>query len=162
MRASLLFLVGLLTGLAVHGAIAQSRTPDILAVNHVGINVPDLAAAAEYYTDVLGFPEAFRLNNDEGELDMVYVQVSQNTFVELRPANAERPAGITHFGVHANNLEDLVATLRGRGAEVEDVRASGSGTYAILSNEVDPWGNRMELLELPPESLHRQAMERWR
>jgi catechol 2,3-dioxygenase-like lactoylglutathione lyase family enzyme len=162
MRGFFLFVAGTLTGLAVHGAIAQSQTPDIVAVNHVGINVPDLAAAAEYYTDVLGFPEAFRLDNAQGELDMVYVQVSQNTFVELRPANAERPAGITHFGVHVNNIENLVATLRARGAEVEDVRASGSGTYAILSNVVDPYGNRMELTELPPESLHRQAMERWR
>lgn len=162
MRGFFLFVAGTLAGLAVHGAIAQSHTPDIVAVNHVGINVPDLAAAAEYYTDVLGFPEAFRLDNAQGELDMVYVQVSQNTFVELRPANADRPAGITHFGVHVNNIENLVATLRARGAEVEDVRASGSGTYAILSNVVDPYGNRMELTELPPESLHRQAMERWR
>ena len=116
---------------------------------------------SDYYTNVLGFREAFRLDNDAGELDMVYVQVSKDTFVELRPANADRPAGITHFGVHVNNAEDVVATLRARGAEVEDVRASGSGTYAILSNEIDPFGNRMEILELPPESLHRQAMERW-
>jgi hypothetical protein len=42
------------------------------------------------------------------------------------------------------------------------VRASGAGTFAIISNVMDPYGNRMELLELPPESLHRQAMERWR
>jgi catechol 2,3-dioxygenase-like lactoylglutathione lyase family enzyme len=162
MRGLLIFIVGTLTGLAIQGAIAQSRTPDILAVNHVGINVPDLAAAADYYTSVLGFPEAFRLNNDAGELDMVYVQVSRDTFVELRPANANRPAGITHFGVHVNDAERVVAALRERGAEVEEVRASGSGTFAILSNEVDPFGNRMEILELPPESLHRQAMERWR
>ena len=162
MRGLFLFVVGTLTGLAVHGAIAQSHTPDIVAVNHVGINVPDLAAAADYYTNVLGFPEAFRLDNDEGELDMFYVQVGRDTFVELRPANEGRPAGITHFGVHVNNIENLVATLRERGAEVQDVRASGSGTYAVLSNVIDPYGNRMELTELPPESLHRQAMERWR
>jgi len=161
MRGLFLFAVGTLSGLALHGAIAQSRTPDILGVNHVGINVPNLAEAATYYTEVMGFPEAFRLLNDEGELDMVYVQVSQNTFVELRPANETRPAGITHFGLHVDNLERLHTTLSERGADIQDVRVSGAGTFAILSNVVDPYGNRMELTELPPESLHRQAMDRW-
>jgi hypothetical protein len=47
-----------------------------------------------------------------------------------------------------------------RGANVSEIRTSG--TKAILSNITDPYGNRMELAELPPESLHRQAMERWK
>ncbi len=161
MRAVFFLIVGALSGFALQNAIAQSRTPDIVAVNHVGMNVPNLAEAAAFYTEVMGFPEAFRLNNDAGELNMVYVQVSENTFVELRPANDERPAGITHVGMHVNNLESLHATLTARGADITPVRASGAGTFAIISNVVDPFGNRMELLELPPESLHRQAMERW-
>jgi len=37
-----------------------------------------------------------------------------------------------------------------------------SPTKAILSNITDPNGVRMELAELPPESLHQQAMERWK
>ncbi len=36
-----------------------------------------------------------------------------------------------------------------------------TGAY-VLSNITDPNGVRMELAELPPESLHRQAMERWK
>jgi hypothetical protein len=32
----------------------------------------------------------------------------------------------------------------------------------VLSKIVDPNGIRTELAEFPPESLHRQAMERWR
>ena len=161
MRGLFLFAVGTLTGLALHGAIAQSRTPEIVGVNHVGINVPDIAEALTFYTEVMGFPEAFRLLDDEGELNLVYVQVSQNTFVELRPANETRPAGITHFGLHVNDMERLHATLSERGADIQDVRVSGAGTFAILSNVTDPYGNRMELTELPPESLHRQAMDRW-
>ena len=162
MRALFYLVVGALSGFALHTAIAQSNAPDIVAVNHVGINVPNLEEAAKFYTEVMGFPEAFRLNDDEGNLDMVYVQVSENTFVELRPAGDDRPAGITHVGMHVNNLERLHDTLAGRGAEITPVRASGAGTFAIISNVMDPYGNRMELLELPPESLHRQAMERWR
>jgi hypothetical protein len=47
-----------------------------------------------------------------------------------------------------------------RGANVSEIRVSP--TKAILSNVTDPNGVRMELLELPPESLHRQAMDRWK
>jgi hypothetical protein len=50
--------------------------------------------------------------------------------------------------------------FRARGAAVSETTVSG--TKAILSNIVDPNGVRMELAELPPQSLHRQAMERWR
>jgi hypothetical protein len=35
-----------------------------------------------------------------------------------------------------------------------------SATKAVLNNIIDPNGVRMELLELPPDSLHRQAMDR--
>jgi hypothetical protein len=51
--------------------------------------------------------------------------------------------------------------FKARGADVKDTTLS-SGTKAILSNVIDPNGVRMELLELPRESLHMQAMERWR
>jgi hypothetical protein len=47
-----------------------------------------------------------------------------------------------------------------RGANVSDARASA--TKAVLANITDPNGVRIELAELPPESLHRQAMERWK
>ncbi len=161
MRGLFLFAVGTLTGLAIHVAVAQSSTPEILSVNHVGINVPDMEEALEYYTQVMGFPEAFRLLDDAGELDLVYVQVSRDTFVELRPVNEGRPAGISHIGLYTDDIEGAVATLRGRGADASEPRLSGSGAKSILSFVSDPYGNRMELNELPPDALTRQAMERW-
>jgi catechol 2,3-dioxygenase-like lactoylglutathione lyase family enzyme len=164
MRGLALFVAGALVGgLAVHTALAQNQhlSPNtgVVALNHVGIIVPDLDKAVTYYTKTLGFPEAFRSKNDKGEVQLVYVQISQNTFVELQPANG-RPLGISHFGVHVENTKDAVAMFKGRGANVADVNVSA--TKAILSNVTDPFGNRMELAELPPESLHRQAMNRWR
>ena len=53
------------------------------------------------------------------------------------------------------------AMFKARGADVKETTLS-SGTKAILSNIVDPNGVRTELLELPAESLHRQAMGRWK
>jgi catechol 2,3-dioxygenase-like lactoylglutathione lyase family enzyme len=161
MRGLVLFGAGTLVGLAIT-AFAQSQTPNrgIVGLNHVGLSVPDLDKAVEYYTKTMGFPEAFRIKNASGQVQLVYVQISQNTFVELQPANAQRPPGITHFGLHVENMGAATAMFRARGAAVGETTLSG--TKAILSNIVDPNGIRMELAELPPESLHRQAMERWR
>jgi catechol 2,3-dioxygenase-like lactoylglutathione lyase family enzyme len=161
MRGLVLFAAGTLVGVAVT-AVAQSQTPNhgIVDMNHVGLSVPDLDKAVEFYTKTMGFPEAFRLKNASGQVQLVYVQISQNTFVELQPANAQRPPGITHFGLHVENMAAATAMFRQRGAAVGETTVSG--TKAILSNIVDPNGVRMELAELPPESLHRQAMERWR
>jgi hypothetical protein len=108
----------------------------------------------------LGFPEAFRSVNDKGQPTLVYVQISRNTFLELQPASADRPPGINHFGVVVDNMDAATKMFKQRGANVAEIRVSP--TKAILSNIADPSGVRMELLELPPESQHRQAMERWK
>jgi len=163
MRGLALFVAGTLVGLAVHTALAQNQNQSpnrgIVGMNHVGIIVPDLNKAVEYYTKTMGFPEAFRQTDASGAVQLVYVQISQNTFVELQPANG-RPLGVSHFGLHVENMNAATAMFKARGAAVEEIRLSG--TKAILSNITDPNGIRMELTELPPESLHRQAMNRWR
>ena len=161
MRGLTLFVAGTVFGLAVT-AVAQSQSPNrgIVGLNHVALSVPDIDKAVEYYTKTMGFPEAFRLTNPAGQVQLVYVQISKNTFVELLPANAQRPPGINHFGVHVENMPAATAMFKERGANVGDI--INSGTKAILSNVIDPNGVRMEMAELPPESLHRQAMERWR
>jgi len=164
MRGLALFVAGALVGgLAVQVAVAQngSLSPNkgIVELNHVGMNVPDLDKAVEYYTKTLGFPEAFRQNDATGKVQLVYVQISRNTFVELQPANPQRPPGINHFGLHVENMAAATAMFKQPGANLTETRVSP--TKAILSNIVDPNGVRMEMAELPPESLHRQAMVRW-
>jgi methylmalonyl-CoA/ethylmalonyl-CoA epimerase len=159
MRSLSIFAGGILVGLAVQMAVAQSQNRDVVGINHVGIAVPDIDAAVDYYSETMGFPEAFRMTTDDGGVALVYMQVSENTFVELQPANANRPAGLNHFGVHVDDMDSVISMFRGRGAEVEDARVSS--TQAVLSNILDPNGVRMELAELPSASMHRQAMDRW-
>jgi catechol 2,3-dioxygenase-like lactoylglutathione lyase family enzyme len=162
MRGLALFVAGTFVGLAAT-SVAQNQTPNrgIVGINHVALAVPDIEKAVEYYTKTMGFPEAFRVKTPSGEVQLVYVQVSQNTFIELQTINAQRPAGIYHFGVVVESMPAATAMFKARGADVKEITLS-SGTKAILSNVIDPNGVRMELLELPPESLHLQAMNRWR
>ena len=160
MREFFLFVAGIVVGLAVESAIAQSPNRGIVGLNHVGVSVPNIDEAVAYYTKTMGFPEAFRQTDEKGQVTLVYVQISKNTFIELQPSNAQRPVGINHFGLHVENMAAATSMFKQRGANVSETRTSG--TKAILSNITDPNGIRIELAELPPDSLHRQAMERWK
>src|SRR5215468_12307161 len=121
MRSVSLFIAGLVVGLAVT-AIAQTQNRGIVGLNHVALSVPNLDEAVAYYTKTMGFPEAFRSTDDKGQIALVYVQISKNTFVELQPANAQRPAGINHFGLHVENMAEATAMFKARGANVLETR----------------------------------------
>ncbi len=159
MRACMLFVTGLLVGVGLHTVAAQSPNKGLVGLNHVGMNVPNLDEAVAYYTKTLGFPEAFRVNDDKGQPRLVYVQISKNTFIELQPGPG-RPAAINHLGIHVENMAAATAMFKQRGANVAAIR--NSDTKAILSDITDPNGIRIELAELPPQSMHRQAMDRWK
>ena len=156
MRGLLLFICGTLVGLFIQSALAQRDNPGVLQVNHVGIAVNDLDESLAFYKDTLGFREAFRVTNREGRVGLVYLQVSDNTFIEVTTANADRPAGLTHFGIQVDDAEAARAMFAARGANPTETR-SGS-TKAILSDIFDPQGIRIELSEYPPDSLQGQAL----
>ena len=160
MRGAMLFAAGLFVGLAVHVGMAQNAGSGVVMMNHVGINVPNIEEAVTYYTQKMGYREAFRVFDDKGLPRLVYMQISKNTFLELNPANAQRPAGFTHYGLHVENVRNAVAMFRKNGLTVSDTNTSD--TKAILANITDPYMGRIELAELPPESLHSKAIQSWK
>lgn len=160
MRGAMLFAAGLVAGLAVHVGLAQNANSGVVMMNHVGINVPNIPEAITYYTQKMGYREAFRVNDDKGQPRLVYMYISKNTFLELNQANAQRPAGFTHYGLHVDNVAESVARFRRNGVTVSDTNVSD--TKAILANITDPYMGRIELAQLPPESLHYKAIESWK
>ena len=161
MRGAVLFAAGLFTGLAVHVAMAQgANTTGVSMMNHVGINVPDVADAVTYYTQKMGYREAFRVNDDKGQPRLVYMQISKNTFLELQPVRAQQPAGFTHYGLVVDNAAASVDAFRKRGLTVTDV--TKSDTKVNLANITDPYMGRVELVEITPESLHAKAIASWK
>jgi catechol 2,3-dioxygenase-like lactoylglutathione lyase family enzyme len=161
MRSLVLFVAGVLAGLGMQTALAQNQAK-VVGLNHVGISVPDVAQAAAFYTEKMGFREAFRSTNDQGQPTSMYLQISRNTFLELQQANAQRPAGVNHFGLEVENIRDTVAMFRQHGATATDPVGPSSFSKAVLANVTDPNGVRIELAELGPDSLQRKAMESWK
>jgi catechol 2,3-dioxygenase-like lactoylglutathione lyase family enzyme len=141
--------------------LAQGQSQ--LALNHVGIAVPNVNEAVAYYTQKMGFREAFRGQTDPatGQPNLVYLQISRNTFLEVQPVTPQRPAGISHLGLEVGNMKETVARLRQQGVMVTDPNVSAN-SKAILANVTDLAGNRVELGELTPDSLQRRAVEAWK
>ena len=157
MRGSVLFVSGLITGVAVSVGVAQNANTGVSMMNHVGINVPNIPDAVKYYTDKMGYREAFRVNGKDGAPTLVYMYISNNTFLELGQANADRPAGFTHYGLVVDKASAAVSAFRGRGITVTDASKSAN-SGAILANITDPYMGRVELVEITPDSMQAKAI----
>ena len=122
-----------------------SETSAVGVVDHLGIVVPDLAAACAFYRDVLRFPVSEPLVRDDQGIAVAFVQLA-NVRVELLAATCERSPiedvledqTINHFlarnpqgGLHhvAYVVDDLIAT-RDR-LTAGGYRALGSGKPII-------------------------------
>jgi catechol 2,3-dioxygenase-like lactoylglutathione lyase family enzyme len=160
-RGFFLFAAGLVLGVSMMQVVsAQEGKASGMRLNHVGLNAKDMDETLNFYTKTMGFHEAFALRDKDGKPTLAYVQISRETFLEIIPAGPDRPAGLTHFGIEAPNVNSDAARLRGEGVKIED--AKPSRTNSLLTSTIDPNGVRFELAALPPEALARKAMESWK
>jgi catechol 2,3-dioxygenase-like lactoylglutathione lyase family enzyme len=159
-----LFVAGIVVGTVVmQPSAAQNKEGTGLRLNHVGIAVKpeNFEKSVDFYTKVMGFRVAFRMPGPEGAPHTTYFQINRDTFLEMAPASARLPEGITHIGIETADLKTTIMRLRQAGATLDDARVSRP-TKALLSNIMDPNGIRLELIELTPESLHKKAEEAWK
>jgi catechol 2,3-dioxygenase-like lactoylglutathione lyase family enzyme len=156
-----LFAAGVAVGvfLMQPGLAQQNQNPG-LRLNHVGIYTKDFDESMRFYTKTMGFREAFSIKDKDGKPTLTYLQIGRDTFLELAPATAERPAGLSHVGFWPEDLNAAVTALRQRGLKVDDPRTGATKTS--ITNVIDPNGVRLELLDFLPDSLPRKAIDSWK
>jgi len=156
-----LFVAGIGVGafLMQPGQAETTQLPG-LRLNHVGIFVKDFDESMRFYTQTMGFREAFTIKDANGKPVLAYLQITRDTFLELGMATAERPAGLSHIGIWPENLTATVAALRARGVTVADPRTGSTKTS--ITNVTDPNGVRLELVDFLPGSLPRKAIDDWK
>ena len=161
MRGLVLFLAGTVFGIfTTQPSAAPQEKVTGLRLNHVGMYVKDFDESMNFYTKIMGFREAFSFKDKEGKPTLIYLQINRDTFLELAPASADHPVGLSHVGIWADDLNATVSALRQQGVKVDDPRAAT--TKAPLTNVIDPNGVKLELLDFAPESLQRKAIDGWR
>jgi catechol 2,3-dioxygenase-like lactoylglutathione lyase family enzyme len=159
MRAALVFVVGILVGMAIRPGLAQQGR--IVGVNHVAVSVADYAGATDFYGRQMGFREAFAFREADGSPYLTYFQVNRTTFVEVMQATPDRPAGCPHFGLEVEHLDAAVERLKQRGVQIRPPALSPR-TGSRIAVASGPGGINIELLEFGPESLHRKVIESWK
>ena len=164
MRSSVVFLAGLFIGGALATGFAQAPrmapADNVNYVNHVAIAVENFDEEFAFYTQKMGFREAFTVKDAAGKPTLAYVQASRNTFVELQQANATRKPGLNHYGLHIDNLKTTVARLKEHGVMVDDIRVRPDD--ASVANATDPNGIRIEMFEFGPGSPQGKAIAAWK
>jgi catechol 2,3-dioxygenase-like lactoylglutathione lyase family enzyme len=135
----------------------------ITGIGHVAIRITDLRRTLDFYCGILGFREAFHLER-EGEPSpwIVYLHVAPGQFVELFPGGEGtvpprgRQAGHDHLCLLVDDMRATLRDLEARGLPIagEPVQGMDHNWQYWLT---DPDGNRIELMQIEPESPQANA-----
>jgi catechol 2,3-dioxygenase-like lactoylglutathione lyase family enzyme len=137
-------------------------------LGHLAVRVTNLQSSLDFYSR-LGFREMTRLLNDKGEAWIVYLRINDDQYLELFPGG-EGPwsprgngTGIFHMCLTVDNLDEAEARLAKAGVNLSQPRKPGKG----LDNNrgmwiADPDGNQIEIMEMAPDCIQVQAIERLR
>lgn len=139
----------------------------ITGIGHVAIKVTELDRSLDYYVNKLGFAEMMRLHKDDGSVWLVYLRISDEQYLEIFPGAENDRAP----GWNANGLNHVCLTVDNIDPVLEQVETAGLTLLLPLKTAVDgnrqawledPDGNRIELMEMAPDSLQYRAIERLR
>lgn len=128
---------------------------------HVAYVVEDLEESLHFYCDVLGFEKVFTLENDDGSPWLVYIQVGDGQFIELFPSDegdekSRGKIGYDHLCLEVEDIEEIAQKMRNEGVELDSEPTKGEdGNYQCWVK--DPDGNRIEFMQMMPDSLQNQA-----
>lgn len=124
----------------------------ITGMDHVAVVTSDVARAAEFYTNVLGFREVQRLETTHSGT-LIFVALG-TAVLELfgggqpREPNAPNRVGYRHICLSVDDVDAEVARLKGRGVQFDMEPATVDAGLRIAFFH-DPDGNPIELMQRP-------------
>ena len=134
----------------------------ITGISHNAYRVRDLDKSLAFYCGILGFKEGFRIERD-GAIRIVYIVVNEDTFIELFPNGEEtvqigpKSIGYAHVCLEVDDMLATLKELAGRGLEITgEPRLGGDGNSQYWIT--DPDGNRIELMQIAPDSRQMKAV----
>jgi len=132
---------------------------------HLALRVKDIDKMLDFYCRGLGLQEAFRINNDDGSLRIVYLYISEGQYLELCLGGDERPVfddqksvGVRHISFTVDDLEKTKKEMEGRDvifdSEILKLRDNNLTVFLF-----DPDGNKLEIVQTQPDSPHKNFEE---
>jgi LAO/AO transport system kinase len=133
------------------------------AIDHIGVAVRDLAAAARVYERVLGLPASEPETLPADRVTAAFVPVGAMRIELLEPTDADGPVarflarrgeGVHHIAVAVPDLEAALARARDAGVSAvdESPRPGAHGRRIAFLHPRDTHGVLIELVERPPRA----------
>ncbi|MDB5053226.1 MAG: Glyoxalase/bleomycin resistance protein/dioxygenase [Bacilli bacterium] len=133
----------------------------IKGIGHLALTVEDMEKSLQFYCNVLGFEKAFEIHDDENKPWIVYIKVCPGQFIELfygglhKAGNNDKPnqIGFNHLCLEVYDIHEIANHLKSKGLtlDVEPIRGKDNN-YQCWAK--DPDGNRIEFMQLSPDSPH--------
>lgn len=138
----------------------------IKTIGHAAFDCYQFEQTLDFYTRVLGFEEMFRLYTDDDadkdELWIIYLRISDQSYIELYPKTGEMPTrggSYSHLCLEVADIEITRREMIERGATLDgEIRLGKDGNLQLWTR--DPEGNRIEFMQMMPDSLQMRAIER--
>lgn len=113
----------------------------VLELNHVALDVGDVAASVRFYRDGLGLPE---LPRPDFGFPGAWFRLGARQELHLI-GNRDRPVGerAGHYALQVTDIEAAAARLRAAGVDFRGPKPRPDGAYQIFLS--DPDGNVIEL-----------------
>ncbi|MEO9296382.1 VOC family protein [Devosia alba] len=120
---------------------------------HTCIFAHDLDATEAFYRDVFGIPTAFTFMRGDDRIGY-YLDLGGRTFIEVfskASAKFDETNQINHICLETEDLDGLLAHVRGQGVEITDKKLGVDGTWQAWTS--DPNGVKLEIFEYTASSL---------
>ena len=134
----------------------------IQGIGHVAFRVKDMERSIRFYEDTLGFRRAFDIPRPEnGEPWIVYLYGAGDQFLELfyggtrEVPGGDETIGFFHMCIAVDDIQDIWRKIMETGAPQDDAPKQGADfNWQCWTH--DPDGNKIELMQLDPNSPQMQ------
>jgi methylmalonyl-CoA/ethylmalonyl-CoA epimerase len=136
--------------------------PIITRIDHIGIAVPDLDAAIEFYGHAFGIPVVHEEINEEQGVREAMLAVGDSHLQLLAPLHPEstigkfldtRGPGIQQVAFGVNDVEEAAERLRAAGVRVlyPQAKRGTAGSLVNFAHPADCGGVLVELVQAAPD-----------
>jgi lactoylglutathione lyase len=131
----------------------EVKRPRIMGVAHIAFYAHDMEKSRAFYTDFLGYQEAFSTKDPDGRLAATFFKINDRQYVELLPEIQAGTDRLSHFALETDDAAAMLAYVASRGiktpARVEKDR-TGNSSFTVT----DPDGHIVEFVQYEPDGLN--------
>ncbi|GGH76200.1 lactoylglutathione lyase [Pullulanibacillus pueri] len=137
----------------------------INGIGHAALTVENMEASLHFYCDILGFEKAFEIHDDDNQPWIIYIKVGGGQFIELfyggihKQEEVPKRIGYDHLCLEVDDIHEIADHLKSKDWPllVEPQQGKDLNLQCWVK---DPDGNRIEFMQLSPDSPQAKAYKK--